>query len=121
MIDQSHIFYEIPKSKLKQIFEVVGGGALTITKDDVSSIFEALFDQVVASFEVDALVTEDYEVVVENFKCIYRDFSDKKKLDNISRRDLQDGKLTSGLRPELQAKSCEHLRTGTGEGDGLAR
>ena len=95
------MFYEIPKGKLKQIFEVVSSGVSTITREDVLSIFEALFDQMVVSFDIDKVTNEDYEVIVENYKCVYKEFNDKKRLDDISKEELQDGKLTSDLCAKL--------------------
>ena len=95
------MFYEIPKGKLKQIFEVVSSGISTITKEDVLSIFEALFDQMVISFNTNKVANEDYEVIVENYKCVYKEFNDKKRLEDISKDELQDGKLISNLRSEL--------------------
>ena len=74
-----------------QIFEIVSNGASAITKEDINSIFEALFDQLVTSFDAKKLSSEDYEVIVENFKCIYKDFVDRNKNDNITRQELQDG------------------------------
>lgn len=83
-----------------------------IAKEDVLSIFEALYDQLVVSFEASKLSVDDYEVIVENFKCVYKEFSDKKKLDGITREELQDGELTSHLRTEFQVEGRQHIRAG---------
>ena len=91
-----------------------------IAKEDVVSIFEALYDQLVVSHENDKLTVDDYEVIVENFKCVYKDFSDKRKLDNISREEFQDGRLNSHLRAELQVEGRQHICAGAAKCESVA-
>lgn len=81
-----------------------------IAKEDVESIFEALFDQLVVSFAPDKIVAEEYEVIVENYKCVYKEFSDKKRLDNIMREDVQDGAISSNICAKFPSESRKHFR-----------
>lgn len=79
----------------------MANGNSFISKEDVLGIFEAFFDQLVTSFRSSEISSEELGIVLENFRCVYKELGDGKRLDNITHKELMDSRVIRRIWPEL--------------------
>lgn len=72
-----------------------------ISKEDVIGVFEALNDQLITNFNSSSLTNEELDIIVENYRCIFKELNDAQKIQNIKKEEIMDSKLIRDIQSEL--------------------
>lgn len=73
-----------------------------ISQNDIRNIYQSFYDQIILKFDKENLSDEEYQGIIENYKCVYNDLSDRNKIENIQKKEIQDSRLISHIQRELQ-------------------
>lgn len=94
---KSKLFYEIPKNKLTQIYELLKNENGIIGEGEIEGVYQTFYEQMVVKFDKSKLENDELQTVIENYKCVHNDLSNENKVENISKSEIQKGKIISYL------------------------
>ena len=89
-IEKTKIFFEIPKNKLKMIFDVIKKEDNKIKIDEIQSLLHTFYNQLIESCDINNLDEHQKTNIIENYKVIYSELNNKNRISGIKKKELLD-------------------------------
>ena len=100
-IENTKIFFEIPKNKLKMIFDVIKNKDNEINKEDIKSLLKTFYKQLIESCTINDLDEHQKTNIIENYKVVYCELNNQNKISGIKRRELFDLLMNHNFRYKI--------------------